>query len=329
MAMGSVWKAKSQAAYQGYSHLSGMEIISSFIMWNHSWFREARLPGVHVDIAGKTPEGRALYIMRLEDPASAVKTTERTTILITAREHATEHATSWAVLGMLHTLLADTPEAKALRKDTTWLLIPLQDPDGSAKSQFNRMTDQFGLIDDPATPPEVYDYARYITDFIYAGHTIDMAVTLHNIEANEGEHILSPFADQRHLQAVLDANRRIFTVLRQRGFVTGNPDTPWDQGFMTFRLYGWIAMQFGAMDLAFEVNDRYPAARLSLPRLMELGGAMAAPLHAWCLSPEGRHWHRRIQKMLTLKALERELFFLTSERGPALRTPHDVMIRAY
>src|SRR3990172_12594787 len=41
---GSVWNARSQAAYQGYSHLSGMEMTSSFSMWNHSEFRELRYP---------------------------------------------------------------------------------------------------------------------------------------------------------------------------------------------------------------------------------------------------------------------------------------------
>ena len=34
-----VWKARSQAAYHGYSHLSGIEITSAFSMWNHSVFR--------------------------------------------------------------------------------------------------------------------------------------------------------------------------------------------------------------------------------------------------------------------------------------------------
>ena len=34
-----VWNARSQAAYHGYSHLSGMEITSAFSMWNHSVFR--------------------------------------------------------------------------------------------------------------------------------------------------------------------------------------------------------------------------------------------------------------------------------------------------
>ena len=38
-----VWKARSQAAYQGYSHLSGMEMMSLFSMWNHSVLRDVAL----------------------------------------------------------------------------------------------------------------------------------------------------------------------------------------------------------------------------------------------------------------------------------------------
>ena len=34
-----MWKARSQAAYHGYSHLSGMEMMSSFSMWNQSALR--------------------------------------------------------------------------------------------------------------------------------------------------------------------------------------------------------------------------------------------------------------------------------------------------
>src|SRR5262249_40826936 len=34
-----LWKARSQAAYQGYSHLSGIEMMSSLFMWSHSWLR--------------------------------------------------------------------------------------------------------------------------------------------------------------------------------------------------------------------------------------------------------------------------------------------------
>ena len=44
IASGSVWKARSQAAYQGYSHLSGIEMMCSFSMWYQSRFRNCLLP---------------------------------------------------------------------------------------------------------------------------------------------------------------------------------------------------------------------------------------------------------------------------------------------
>mgnify|MGYP000305318317 CR=1 FL=1 len=38
IANGNVWKARSQAAYQGYSHLSGIEMMSSQYMCDHALF---------------------------------------------------------------------------------------------------------------------------------------------------------------------------------------------------------------------------------------------------------------------------------------------------
>ena len=46
-----VWNARSHAAYQGYSHLSGIEMMCWFTMWNHSLFRMKRPPG----FIGSTP----------------------------------------------------------------------------------------------------------------------------------------------------------------------------------------------------------------------------------------------------------------------------------
>ena len=37
-----VWKAKSHAAYQGYSHLSGIGVILSLTMWNQLRLRTSR-----------------------------------------------------------------------------------------------------------------------------------------------------------------------------------------------------------------------------------------------------------------------------------------------
>ena len=50
-ASGDEWKARSQAANQGYSHLSGMEMMSALNMWNQCWLRTS----CRRRLAGSTP----------------------------------------------------------------------------------------------------------------------------------------------------------------------------------------------------------------------------------------------------------------------------------
>ena len=45
MASGMQWNARSHAAYQGYSHLSGMDTTSWLNMWNQDSLRVPRWAG--------------------------------------------------------------------------------------------------------------------------------------------------------------------------------------------------------------------------------------------------------------------------------------------
>lgn len=289
----------------------------------------AQFPGVTIETPGTTPGGRKLQVVRVDDPAATAEPSERRTILLIAREHATEPASSWAAFGALSAILADTPEGARLRKAATWLVLLIEDPDGTAEVQFDRMTDRFLNIRDPATPPEVYAYGRYIADYIYDGHPIDITVSLHNVEANECAHICTPFADRRYLDEVFAINTQLFAALRQQAYATGAPDQPWDRGFMPNRLYGWCALRFSALDLAFEVNDRYPGRRLHLGELQQLGGTLARELATWSQSTAGAHWHAKVQKSLTLQQLERAAYYERVGYGPEQRSHHDLMIRGY
>ncbi|MHB9132106.1 MAG: M14 family zinc carboxypeptidase [Armatimonadota bacterium] len=293
--------------------------------------KQQQLPGVTVEEIGTTPQGRKLQVIRIDDTDAIATPDSHKTVLVIAREHATEHASSWALFGMLSALLQDTPDARRLRHGLTWLLVPIQDPDGSANSTFDRLTDRFCRVNDPATPSEVYDYARFITRYIYStpSHTIDMSVSLHNVEATECENLFSPFVDFRQQSTVFAVNRRIFANLQQEGFLTGKPDVPWGTGMMTFRLYGWVADHFGSLDLAYEVNDRYPPNRLSLARLQRIGSLLTASLSDWLASNDGKEWHLRTQKITALKIIERTVFFQRKGYGPQERTPYDLIIRAY
>ena len=287
-------------------------------------------PGVAVEEIGATTEGRKLQIVRLDDPEAKAGTPPAKTILLIAREHATEPASSWVLMGALSALLRQTPEAKELRKNTTWLAIPIEDPDGSAHAVFDGLTDLFREVsDDPKASPEAYAYARYFTQYVYAGRTIHAAVTLHNVEANETEQIVCPFVSVRDKAEALRFNQAFFQSLAARGFVTGDPLLPWDYGFTPFRLYGWCAMQFGAFNPAFEVNDRYPAQRLSLARLREMGEVLANSLSRWLSTPEGKIVCARAEQIARLKRLERPVYYDRFGHNPEQRTRFDLITQGF
>ena len=209
------------------------------------------------------------------------------------------------------------------------MLVPLEDPDGAATAHFDRMTDAFCRANDPATPPEVFAYARYLADYVYAGHTIDLAVTLHNVEAAESAHVACPFIDPMHEAPTLAINQQFAAALIAQGYRPDRLDHPWQKGLMAFRLYGWCAHQYAALDLAYEVNDRYPAQPLSLMQLQQLGGVLGGTLAAWCASPDGGQWHQTVEKCLVVKRLERAAYFAHAGHGPEARTPYELLIRGY
>lgn len=286
----------------------------------------AKFPGVYIDVLGTTPEHRQITVIRIEDPAQPAASPETRTILLTAREHATEHASSWAAWGALTALISETPEAARLRHGMTWLILPIQDPDGSATSTFDRLTNLFACPAESVSPTaEVSAYARYLANYIYAGHTIDLAVALHNVEANEGPNLLCPYVPASHAALATQINKEVFATVTRGGFVTGAPDQPWTAGSCTFRLFGWCAAQFGSLDLAFEVNDRYPTHPLSLPQLQALGGTLATGLAAWLQTSSGDDWHRHVVKLREMKVFERSLYYRQVGRTPTTALLSDVL----
>ena len=277
---------------------------------------EAKLPGVAIDVAGRTAAGRKLQIIRLDDARSTRPRRERKTILVIAREHATEHASSWALHGLLTRLIENSPAARRLRADTTWLLIPIEDPDGSADSHFDRLTEQFRQSHGPLTAiaPEVFAYTRYFRDYADRGRTLDLAVSLHNVEAREAPNVSSPFAHHVHRREIVSFNHELFNRLRTAGYAGGTPQ-PATNGGSPYRLYGWCALHFGTLDIAYEVNDRYPAQRLTLARLQGIGGVLAQQLAAWGKSEPGQRRHRLARATLQRRQRERTAYLATAARA--------------
>lgn len=287
----------------------------------------ANMSGVFVDTIGTTAQGRKLQLIRLEDMASTVKTEERKTVLILSTEHASEVSSAWCNYGALMALLRDVPTSKLLRKDTTWLFVLLFDPDGTENVTFDNFTDGFGRGNN--APPEVYAYARYFSDYIAQQRTIDIAVTLHNVEANECSNIFPPFISSRYRDTVISINRALFSQLADHGYCVSTPDKPWDTGKLDFRLTGWCAAHFGSLDLAYEVNDRYPQRRLSLKELQEMGGCLADQLSAWLCSDAGKEHHLTAASILRKHMRERRSYFSRMQRTPAQCTNAEALSLGY
>jgi len=288
----------------------------------------ANLLGVYVDELGATPGGRKLQIIRVEDPQPAGTPETQRTVLVLAREHATEPAGSWALQGMLNLLLADSPETRALRRHHTWLILPIMDPDGSANATFDRLTEMF-YCQWEKTPPEVLAYTRYFADFIAAGHSLDVAVNLHNVEANETPNLMCPFINHGDEETTFAFNRRCFAELRKAGYQTGEPDRPWNYGFNTFRLYGVLETHYRTLGLAYEINECFPDNRLSPARVAGLGALLLQQLAAWCASPDGIERHRQILDRLQQFRQQRQAYLTEKQRDAKDRNPHELITLGY
>jgi hypothetical protein len=288
--------------------------------------QDAKLPGVKIVDLGATKEKRRVQIIQLEEVAStaldaaqplavgvatAPEKTKAATFAMIAREHATEHASSWAVHGALLDLIADTPHGKSLRKGMVYMLIPIQDPDGAANSQFERMTEKFSSANKKDNLPEIDLYTRHFKDHVDAGNPLDAVISLHNVESDDGDNIFSPFITSWQVGPTVQFNKGLLGSMKAVGYAThiGKPG----EGVASNRLYGWLAHAFGTLGLVYEVNDRYPQKRLQLQELQGIGSVMVSYVSSWSRSGEGKGWRASRRSWLKKRIEEREIYY--ADRG--------------
>lgn len=300
--------------------------------------------GVFIDELGQTPEGRKLQVIRVDDPAHCTPLTigkgatrskgaatmqitdppgaapaQQKVILVTAREHATEHSGSWVIQGILRVLLANTAEAAHLRKNTTWLLLPIYDPDGSANASMNALTNRFfnhkgnpTLGDD--TPEEVVAYAKYLRAFVNSGRPIYISATFYGLECNEAAPVCCPAAVQSDLENNLAFNQFWFHRLRKIGIHAGRPE-PWETMCVPYRLHGWCSYFYGGLTLPFETNDRHPEQRLTLAQLELIGSDFADAVIKFLDSKAGQQRMLATREFLRDREKKMELWYRTSMAG--------------
>jgi len=289
--------------------------------------KAARFPGVYVDELGHSAAGNPLYMIRVDDPADPapvqitpvakpalypvqsyvgqvlmtdqypqVHLAERAwgtkrLMFLDAREHPSEQIGSWAVLGALRALVADTPEARRLRQHTTWLLLPVFDPDGVDAAQFNLRTDLGQLYQtvgraEYLSTPESLAYLSYLRAFANAGWLFAVSASFYSLECNEAAPVCCPFALSADMANVVRANHYWFARVKAMGIPAGS-DNPWEGGILTGRLSADCANHYCALTLLFEINDRFPGHRLTLEGLQWLGEDYVAAITDWTALPEG------------------------------------------
>ncbi len=321
----------------------------------------AKLPGVFVDDIGLTPEKRKIQIIRVEDSNSVskplIKTYKRPNgeiinqvileeadastnaktkprvMLLTAREHATEHSSSWNVVGVLNYLLSNAPASIEARTNTSWLLVCILDPDGSANSTFDNLTDEFNYKPNDekwqsGAPDEVFAYIRYLRAFINSGREMVASVSFHNLECGEGPCVVLPFTTFQYKAETSKFTSLFFHALSDSHIPTG-PLEPWDVGCMSFRLYGWCGLRYGAFSLAYETNDRNPARRLSIQEIETIGGIFTHSLVDFFKTPDGQYLSTRRHEFLANRKRQADTFLRSGEWPPEDPSPFAILGLGY
>lgn len=143
--------------------------------------RLAKSAAFSSQIIGKSVEGRELYLWTIAASAKPAKT-----VWLMFRQHSWETGSSYAGEGAVLELLAN----ESLRRNVTWKIFPLCDPDGVAHGNVRFNKYGFDLnrnwdVEDPARMPEITAQRNAVRKWIDGGNSIDLYFSLHNTETGE------------------------------------------------------------------------------------------------------------------------------------------------
>jgi hypothetical protein len=93
----------------------------------------------------------------------------------------------------------------------------------------------------------------------------------------------------------------------------------------------WLSARFGALDLAYEVNDRFPAKRLGHMHLEGLGAVLAQELSQWCQGTRGQIWHKQVGEVLKEREINRKTYYETAGMAStnAPRGRYDLLMKGF
>ena len=100
---------------------------------------------------GRSQQNRPLLLAKIGSGGEDAEK-QNPCVLIYAGEHADEHDAMWAAQGAIEYLLSDGTEAKQLRDQFTFLVIPMLDPDAAVAGKHEGFIASFLLKKEPLKP---------------------------------------------------------------------------------------------------------------------------------------------------------------------------------
>lgn len=146
-----------------------------------------RHPAFQEEVIGNSVQGRPLYLWTITAPGPI---NGRKVAWLFFRQHSWESGSSWTGEGAVQALLSDTPQARRLREQMVWKIVPMSDPDGVARGGVRFNAHGYDLnrnwdVDDPVRMPEITAERRAVQRWLETGHSIDLLYSLHNTETSE------------------------------------------------------------------------------------------------------------------------------------------------
>ena len=241
-------------------------------------------PLVKIIDLGQTPENRPLRFVQIGPTDDASQKT-KPCIIIAAGEQAYQPDGMWACQGCIEFLLGDSEQAKALRNQYVFLIMPMLDPDGTADCTPNFINSFRVDVNNPVSVA----YANWLQSRLLAGGRIDLVLELHSLQSGESRHLqrVAQKGIPRDRVQLIDAFQRIIT--RQFAISRLNVSSKNMNGgqHSSTRFSGWISEHLGAMDIIYEVNAQAPGRHLSLSQLKDVGRDFALAVDEFFQSEDG------------------------------------------
>jgi hypothetical protein len=224
----------------------------------------ATIPYAQISTVGVSRAGNPLQVVTIGegDPRKTP------CVLIYSLEHPDEPDCGWVALGAIRFLESNDRWAEQARSKTTFLIIPMLDPDGVAGAAHSNIITSFSAFSET---PESNAWADWASRWVTAGKRLDVVTNLHNVQSGEGPHFAPVLCDPvaPWTQATCGLNEAVSETIRSGGFSVARNNAA--SATSPTRFGGWIRDYYGAVHCAYEINSQEKGRHLNEEELLSMG----------------------------------------------------------